>query len=119
MKALLDTNVVIHREAYKASNLSIGQLYRWLDELKYIKCIHPITVAEINRHGNDETVRSMGIKMESYTQLKTIAPINHRIQNIIDNDENDKNDSRLLNELMEGRVDIFITEDKKIYIRFK
>ena len=61
MRVLLDTNVVIHREAYKASHLSIGQLFKWLDELKCTKCIHPITEAEIKSHANQETVKSMGI----------------------------------------------------------
>lgn len=61
MRVLLDTNVVIHREAYKASHLSIGQLFKWLDELKCTKCIHPITETEIKSHANQETVKSMGI----------------------------------------------------------
>ena len=118
MKILLDTNVIIHREAYKTSNISIGQLFRWLDNIKATKCIHPITEAELRSHANAETVKSMGIKMEAYYTLKTIAPINPRIQHFIDNsdlNENDRNDSRLLNELLEGRVDVFITEDKKVH----
>lgn len=118
MRVLLDTNVVIHREAYKTSHLSIGQLFRWLDELKYNKCIHPITEIEIKSHANQETVRSMGLKMESYYTLKTIAPVNKRIQTIIDTQDktqNDINDSLLLNEVVENRVDIFITEDRKLH----
>jgi hypothetical protein len=118
MKVLLDTNVVIHREAYKASHLSIGQLFRWLDELNYTKCIHPITEAELKSHVNPDTVRSMGIKLESYYILKTTAPVNKRIQDIIntkDKTQNDINDSLLLNEVIENRVDVFITEDRKIH----
>ena len=74
MRVLLDTNIIIHREAYKVSNLSIGQLFRWLDWLKYTKCIHPITIKEIGKFGNADVVRSMGIKMESYHELKTLHP---------------------------------------------
>ncbi len=118
MKVLLDTNIIIHREAYKVSNLSIGQLYRWLDKLKYTKCVHPITQEELLSHVNSETVQSMKIKLESYNILKTIAPLNDKLKKIIDEidkDQNDINDSYLLNELLQDRVDIFITEDKKIH----
>jgi len=118
MKVLLDTNVIIHREAYKSSHLAIGQLFRWLDELKYDKFIHPITETELKSHKNAETVKSMGVKLESYHVLKTTAPVNPGIKHFIDTtdkDQNDKNDSLLLNELVEGRVDLFITEDRKIH----
>lgn len=118
MRVLLDTNIIIHREAYKVSHLSIGQLFRWLDELKYTKYIHPITEAEIKSHANQDTVKVMGIKMESYNTFKTIAPVNKRIQAIIDTEDktqNDINDSLLLNVVLEDRVDIFITEDRKIH----
>lgn len=118
MRVLLDTNIIIHREAYKVSHLSIGQLFRWFDELKFTKCIHPITEAEIKSHVNQNTVKVMGIKMVSYYTLKTIAPVNKIIQDIIDTKDktpNDINDSLLLNEVLEERVDIFITEDRKIH----
>lgn len=118
MKVLLDTNIIVHREAFKASHLSIGQLYRWLDETKCTKCIHPITAAEISSHANAETVKSMGIKLEAYYILKTTAPVNDAVQSIIntqDKSQNDINDTLLLNEVVEGRIDIFITEDRKIH----
>lgn len=118
MRVLLDTNIIIHREAYKVSNLSIGQLFWWLDKLGYTKCIHPITEAEINKFGDKDAVRSMGIKMESYHVLRTIAPLNPAVKalsGMMDKNENDKNDSLLINELIEDRVDLFITEDRKIH----
>jgi hypothetical protein len=118
MRVLLDSNIIIHREAYRVSNLSIGQLFRWFDELKFTKCIHPITQTEIKSHANPDTVKAMGIKMESYYTLKTIAPVNKRIQDIIDTldkTQNDINDSLLLNEVVQDRIDIFITEDRNIH----
>jgi len=118
MRVLLDSNIIIHREAYKVSNLSIGQLFRWLDELKFTKCIHPITETEIKSHANPDTVKAMGIKMESYYTLKTIAPVNKKIQDIIDTTDktqNDINDSLLLNEVVQDRIDVFITEDRNIH----
>ena len=35
MKALLDTNIIIHREAGKVTNQDIGILFKWLDKVKY------------------------------------------------------------------------------------
>jgi hypothetical protein len=37
MKALLDTNIIIHREASRIVNPDIGTLFKWLDKGKYIK----------------------------------------------------------------------------------
>ena len=44
MRILLDTNIVIHRENKRVSNYSIGDLFRWIDRLKYDKVIHPYTI---------------------------------------------------------------------------
>ena len=55
MKAPLDTNIVIHREASRILNIDIGVLFRWLDKGKYIKCVHPITVEEIKKYSNKQT----------------------------------------------------------------
>jgi predicted nucleic acid-binding protein len=118
MKVLLDTNVIIHREAYKTSHLAIGQLFKWLDQLKFTKCVHPITATELRSHANADTVRSMGIKLEAYHELRTKAPVSPLIQSFLDNADktlNDRNDSLLLNEVVQGRVDIFITEDRNVH----
>lgn len=40
MKALLDTNIVIHRETSHIVNQDIGTLFRWLDRTKCEKFIH-------------------------------------------------------------------------------
>ncbi|HUC81761.1 MAG TPA: PIN domain-containing protein [Flavisolibacter sp.] len=118
MRVLLDTNIIIHREAYKVSHIAIGQLFLWLDKLKYTKCIHPLTEKEIARFGDKEAVRSMGIKMESYHVLKTVAPLSSAVKvmsDAVDKNDNDRNDTLLLNELVEDRVDLFITEDRKLH----
>lgn len=118
MRVLLDTNIIIHREAFKVSHISIGQLFLWLDKLGHTKCIHPITEAEINKFGDQQVVRSMGIKMESYHLLKTLAPMGAALQALsdeMDKNGNDRNDTLLLNEVVEDRVDLFITEDRKLH----
>ncbi len=120
MKALLDTNIVIHREASKAINKDIGQLFFWLDKTKFEKYLHPLTVEEINRYKNSQVVSVMNIKLDSYNTLKTEAPFVDPLKSLSathDSTPNDVTDSKLLNELLHDRVDIFITEDKKIHLK--
>lgn len=119
MKALLDTNIIIHREAITPSvNADAGTLFKWLDRLKYEKCIHKITVTEISGHRDPKVVKAMAIKMDSYVLLETIAPLAEEVKQVateIDADANDAGDTALVNEVFAGRVDILITEDKKIH----
>lgn len=120
MKVLLDTNIIIHREASKIYNLDIGQLFHWLDKLKYSKYIHPLTIEELNRYKDLDVINAMNIKIESYNKIKHPAPLGEKIQNVskqIDRFGNDINDTQLLNEVFENRVDILISEDKKIHAK--
>ena len=120
MRVLLDTNIFIHRETSHVVHEDIGTLFNWLDRLRFIKCIHPVTIQEIRKHDNEELLNTMEAKLKSYHIIKTEAPINSQIQIIMDKNDknkNDKNDSRLLNELISDRVDIFITEDRKIHAK--
>ncbi len=117
MRVLLDTNIVIHRENSKTMRDDIGILFRWLDNLHYNKCIHPLTVEEINKYQGEVVRRSFNIKLENYNILKTTAPWMGPIVEVSkqeDTNDNDRIDSRLLNEVLQDRVDILITEDKKI-----
>lgn len=118
MKALLDTNIIIHREANRIVNDDIGVLFRWLDKLKYDKCIHPITVNEISKYNNGSVADSFRKKLESYYILKTVAPIAEEVEELSaseDINQNDNNDTIILNEVFCERVDLLITEDKKIH----
>jgi len=120
MKILLDTNIIIHREAGNIVNDDIGILFHWLDKLRYTKCVHPLTIDEIQQHQDKKLVYSMEVKLKSYNVLRTEAPIDSRIQALIDSQDKDKNsvnDSRMLNELVCGRVDLFITEDRGIHFK--
>jgi predicted nucleic acid-binding protein len=120
MKILLDTNIIIHREANKILNPEIGQLFNWIDKLKYSKYIHPLTIEELNRNKDEKTVETMNIKIQSYNSIKNIAPLGKTILDVsanIDTLENDINDTKILNEVFEDRVDILISEDKKIHTK--
>lgn len=118
MKALLDTNIIIHREANRAVNRDIGTLFKWLDKGKYTKFIHPVSVEEIEKNLNKDTVNTFKIKLDSYERIKVASPINDDVKIISDSIDftvNDKNDTILLNEVYNNRVDLLITEDKNIH----
>jgi hypothetical protein len=118
MKALLDTNIVISRETHRILNRDIGILFKWLDKGKYTKCIHQITLEEIRKNSNKATVDLFNVKLDSYEALQTTAPLSATVKALsdaVDKNSNDINDSRLLNEVVCDRVDIFITEDKQIH----
>ena len=53
-RALLDTNILIHREARTVIRDDIGTLFRWLDELKYEKLVHPDSVREVKKHADPD-----------------------------------------------------------------
>lgn len=118
MKALLDTNIIIHREANKIVSQDIGILYRWLDRGQYTKCIHSATIAEVKKNPNKETVDLFLVKLESYEVIEIPSPLQDEVKTVseqFDTTDNDKVDTILLNEVFVGRVDILITEDKKIH----
>lgn len=117
MRVLLDTNILIHREARTAVRDDIGSLFRWLDEIKATKCIHPGLIAEIEKHTDDEVVHTLKVKLSSYHLLKTLAQDTPQIAALraTDNTDNDKLDTSLLLELHAGRVDALITEDRGIH----
>lgn len=117
MKALLDTNIIIHREASKVINQDVGILYRWLERAKYTKCVHSFSVTEIEKYKNQQTVNTFQIKLDSYERIEIPSPLQSEVKLVsekIDINENDIIDTQLLNEVFVGRVDILITEDKKI-----
>ncbi len=120
MRVLLDTNIIIHREASRLINRDIGVLFNWLDRLHYSKCVHPLTALELNRHVDSQTVKTMSIKLGNYQILKTEAPLHDEVKKVglkVYTTSNDKDDTRLLNELYCDRVDLLISEDKKIHTK--
>ena len=121
MKVLLDTNIIVHREASTVVNQQIGIFFKWLDQLHYSKCIHPLSIAEIRKHKDPKVVSTFEIKLASYAQLRTQAPEVPEIAAIRRSDPNDnaKNDTSLLSEVFGGRVDMLISEDRGIHAKAK
>lgn len=117
MRVLLDTNIIIHRENYRASNYSVGSLYNWLEKLKYTKIIHPLSKKEILDGISEEIRENYEVKLSVYNILKTIKePNTEFLEKIKDykEEENDVVDNVLLFEVYIGRVDLLITEDRKM-----
>lgn len=117
MRALLDTNIIIHRENKHVSNYSIGHLFRWLDKLKYDKVIHPYSILEIQKYRDPEVQEVLDVKLDAYNVLQSIVtPPKEFIHSTgtTEKSENDKIDNCLLYEVFLGRVDILITEDRKL-----
>lgn len=120
MRVLLDTNIIIHREAARVVKDNIGVLFSWFDRLKYQKCIHPLSVAEISKHQDAAIVSTIIAKLKNYIDLKTEAPEVPEIQELrrkFDSNKNDEFDTSLLKEVFCKRVDLFITEDRRIHTK--
>lgn len=121
MRVLLDTNIIVHREASKVYNKDIGLLFNWLDKLHYEKCVHPVTIEEIKTYKDSDVVDTMKIKLENYNVLKTVSQDLPQIAYLRTHDKhsNDSNDTTILNELLNNRVNFLITEDKGLHRKAK
>lgn len=115
-RVLLDTNVLIHREAERIDHQEIGTLFRALDQIQAQKCVHPSSITEIEKHANADVVKAFKVKLNSYHILKTLAPTT-LLPAIAatDKTENDRIDTAMLREVAAGRVDYLLTEDRGIH----
>jgi len=117
MRILLDTNIIVHREASKVYNQDIGLLFNWLDKMHFEKCVHPISIDEISTYKDADVVNTMKVKIGNYNVLKTISQDSDVIKQLRAKDKttNDSNDTSILNEVKNNRVDYLITEDKGLH----
>ncbi len=117
MRVLLDTNIVIHREASRVVVPEIGILFNWLDRLHHTKYVHPVTIAEINKLKDKAKRNTFNVKLASYEELVASSALHSDVAAFcspLDHNENDSNDTLLINEVYSGCVDLLISEDKKI-----
>ncbi len=122
MRALLDTNIIIHRENIRATNLTIGQLFYWLDRLHYEKLIHPLSISELRKYHSPQMQELYDAKLAAYTEMRSIAPQTDEFKRLLENAPNTDNDiidNQLLFEVYCGRVDVLITEDRKMRLKAK
>ena len=92
MRVLLDTNILIHREARKILKSEIGVLFNWLDRLGYQKCVHPLSLEELESHKDIDVVNTIKAKIKNYSFLKTTAPEVDEIQEIRKRYDKNRND---------------------------
>lgn len=116
MKALLDTNIIIHRENTKPTNSGIGLLFYWLDKLHYEKCIYPLSVCELRKLHNENMQSLYDAKLTAYTELKTTSIQDEIFRKSLPETKtsNDEIDNQLLCEVYSKHVDLLITEDKQL-----
>ena len=117
MRALLDTNIIIHRENTKVTSRTIGQLFYWLDKLHYEKLLHSWSVSELKKYDDPNIQDLYDAKLTAYTHMKTVAPQSEAFVSALNDTpktENDRIDNQLLCEVYSGRADILITEDRRL-----
>lgn len=123
MKILLDTNIIIHREWQNIKHSQIWQLFFYIDKFKHDKFVHKISIDEIQKYWDKKALEIILQKVQNYQIADTLAPdLNKKLAGIAiknDKNENDKNDTLLLNEVLHWKFDIFITEDKLIHEKAK
>ena len=119
MRVLLDTNILIHREASTVVRRDIGNVFFWLDKLRHEKIAHPVSIAEISKHQDEKVRNTFQAKLQSYNILKTTAPLSPEAQQLAatDKSENDRNDTIIINEVFANRVDLLITEDRGVHTK--
>lgn len=117
LKALLDTNIIIHRENTKVTNQSIGLLFYWLDKLHYTKMVHPYSIKELRKYAQSEMQELYDAKLTSYEEMHTISiqsPEFIELLNCVPKTVNDEIDNQLLYETYIRKADILITEDRRM-----
>ena len=116
-RVLLDTNIIIYREANRVFNYSVGNLYSWIEKMGYIKIIHPLTIKEIEQYKDKDVQEIFKIKLDSYQKLSSSEVVNEEFKikiNEHSENEHDLIDNQLLFNTYIGNVDFLITEDKKM-----
>lgn len=117
MRALLDTNIIIHRESLQPTNYSIGSLFYWLDKLHYEKMVHPYSIAELRKANNEAQQQVYDARLSAYSVMKSVVTQSPEFQTKLSDvpkTDNDLIDNQLLCEVYNGRVDILITEDRRM-----
>ena len=122
-KVLLDTNIIIHRENDSVSNYDIGALYYWVDKLNLTKMIHPLSIEEISKCRDQKHLEVLAVKLRAYEQIHTkVTPTKDfydRLINFPEKSPNDRIDNQFLYEVYSKRVDLLITEDRRMLNKAK
>ena len=86
-------------------------------KLHYEKLIHPYTVSELRKYHNPQMQDLYDAKLSAYSLMNCVAPQSSEFKGLLAGlplTTNDEIDNQLLNEVYCGRVDILITEDRRM-----
>ncbi len=121
MKLLLDTNIIISREAHNVNNFTVSSLFKWIDTLKYAKYVHPYTKQELSKYGDIKLQQSILVKLATYQELVINNDYDGKFINVIKKYDmgKDRIDNSILFQVYIGRCDLLITEDKLIHRKAK
>jgi predicted nucleic acid-binding protein len=114
---LLDTNIIIERENPKVPNQSVARLFRFIDNEKLIKYIHPSCFGELGKYHDKKQVAILHAKLTAYNLIDIPKIANETFEQLVQDmtfNENDVVDNQLLFQVYDNRVDSLITEDKKM-----
>lgn len=118
MRLLLDTNILILRENYHEIPEHIQSLYKIIEQLKYQRVIHPLSIQEIKKDKNEERQKANLSKIASYIVLETVPEATEDDdfcnQLEIPKTDNDTIDNELLYCVYKNIVDFLITEDQEL-----
>jgi len=114
---LLDTNIIIERENPKLPNESVARLFYCIDKEKLDKYVHPSCFAEIDKYYDKKQIEIVKAKLKAYSVINFL-PINddkfYESIKKLTHDDNDLIDNELLYQIYDFRIDLLITEDKKM-----
>lgn len=119
MKILLDSNIIIYRESDNSTMDGIGELFKMIENnFKMQKYINPIIKKEILQNVHDKKRDILLNRLNSYNMLENPSKnICQEIENKFNNTNktmNDRIDDLILTDVYTGKVDLLITEDKRI-----
>ncbi len=120
MKALLDTNVIIHRESPTVASQGINILLRWLERGRYTKYIHSIAVDGIKKSLDQKTANTLLTKLRTTEKIEILPPPQKDVSTISEQmgmPVDDENATILLYEVFTNHVDILVTENEATLLK--
>ena len=90
---------------------------KWLDNLNFKKMIHPLSIEELSKYGDEKNKEVLLRKLNAYQELTPATNFSDKFSSVIKKYSLKKDyiDNNLLYQVFIGRVDILITEDRLIH----
>jgi hypothetical protein len=108
MKVLLDSSIVLDKILGDKLNQDVQILFKWLNRSRCQKVIHSKTIEELQAKG---FLNTQTLNLAEYEILT-----NSMLMNLVDDESVN---TALLNEIVSGKVDVFVSENEKIHEKAK